>query len=142
MSDRLQLIFLELGRFNKKEDELETWYDKWMYLFKNIAKSECRSKTCFDYAERQAYMWTRSGQTWQGLRADRKHSASGSSTGCLIWQKSEDMDYSYQNTIDFAEEKGAHKKALQIAEALRASGVSEDVITQCTGLSAEELRKL
>ena len=52
------------------------------------------------------------------------------------------MDYSYQNTIDFAEEKGAHKKALQIAEALRASGVSEDVITQCTGLSAEELRKL
>jgi len=28
----------------------------------NIAKSESRSKVYFDYAERAAYIWTRSGQ--------------------------------------------------------------------------------
>ena len=50
MSDRLQLIFLELGRFNKKEDELENWYDKWMYLFKNMARLTSRPET---FSERE-----------------------------------------------------------------------------------------
>ena len=33
MHDKLQFIFLELARFEKGEEELETAYDRWMFLF-------------------------------------------------------------------------------------------------------------
>ncbi len=36
LHDKLQFIFLELARFNKTEQELDGYYDKWMYLFKNM----------------------------------------------------------------------------------------------------------
>lgn len=36
MSDKLRFIFLELGRFNKGLEELETIIDKWMYAFKHM----------------------------------------------------------------------------------------------------------
>lgn len=36
LHDKLQFIFLELARFNKTEQELDGYYYKWMYLFKNM----------------------------------------------------------------------------------------------------------
>ena len=36
MTENLRFVFMELGRFQKKLWELESRYDKWMYLFKNI----------------------------------------------------------------------------------------------------------
>ena len=44
LHDRLQFIFLELARFNKTEDNLETPYDKWMFLFKNMPLLKSRPK--------------------------------------------------------------------------------------------------
>ena len=36
MTENLRFVYLELGRFKKKLWELETRFEKWMYLFKNI----------------------------------------------------------------------------------------------------------
>ena len=36
MTDVLRFVFLELGRFNKRIWELDTVFDKWMYLLKHI----------------------------------------------------------------------------------------------------------
>ena len=36
MTDKLRYVFLELGRFNKYIWELETVFDKWMYLLKHM----------------------------------------------------------------------------------------------------------
>jgi predicted transposase/invertase (TIGR01784 family) len=35
LSDKVQLVTLELGKFNKKEEVLETDLDYWMYCFKH-----------------------------------------------------------------------------------------------------------
>ena len=40
MTDVLRFVFLELGRFDKTIWELETVFDKWMYLLKNIHKMD------------------------------------------------------------------------------------------------------
>jgi len=37
-SDKLRFIYLEMPKFNKMEDELETNYDKWLYLLKNMSE--------------------------------------------------------------------------------------------------------
>lgn len=36
MTDNLRFVFMELGRFRKRVWELETVFEKWMYLFKHI----------------------------------------------------------------------------------------------------------
>jgi predicted transposase/invertase (TIGR01784 family) len=38
LSDKVQLVTLELGKFNKTEEELETNLDYWMYCFKHAQK--------------------------------------------------------------------------------------------------------
>ena len=45
LHDELQFIFLELARFNKTEQELDGYYDKWMYLFKNIQRLHKRPES-------------------------------------------------------------------------------------------------
>lgn len=36
--DKLMFIYLEMPKFTKQEDELETHFDKWLYVFKNLSK--------------------------------------------------------------------------------------------------------
>jgi len=39
-SDKLRFIYLEMPKFNKTENQIESNYDKWLYLLKNIAHLE------------------------------------------------------------------------------------------------------
>lgn len=36
-SDKLKFVYLEMTKFNKSIDELENYYEKWLYLLKNLA---------------------------------------------------------------------------------------------------------
>mgnify|MGYP003457567429 FL=1 len=36
MTDAIRFVFLELGRFKKRISELETAFEKWIYLLKNM----------------------------------------------------------------------------------------------------------
>lgn len=36
--DKLAFIYIEIPKFNKKEDELVTMFDKWMYVLKNLSR--------------------------------------------------------------------------------------------------------
>ncbi len=38
--DKLTFIYLEMPKFSKTENELESEFDKWMYVFKNLSKLE------------------------------------------------------------------------------------------------------
>jgi predicted transposase/invertase (TIGR01784 family) len=40
--DKLTFIYIELPKFKKQEAELETLFDKWMYVLKNLAKLQNR----------------------------------------------------------------------------------------------------
>ena len=47
--DKLTYIYLEMPKFNKKEEELETHFEKWLYVLKNLDKliSEYDAKKIF-----------------------------------------------------------------------------------------------
>jgi predicted transposase/invertase (TIGR01784 family) len=36
--DKLKFVYLEMPKFNKTVDELETHFDKWMYVLKNLKR--------------------------------------------------------------------------------------------------------
>ena len=46
--DKLEFIYLEIAKFNKTENELETLFDKWLYVLKNLSKLDKRPKTLRD----------------------------------------------------------------------------------------------
>jgi predicted transposase/invertase (TIGR01784 family) len=42
--DKLTLVYLPMPRFNKTPDELETLFDKWLYVIKNLQRLQNRPK--------------------------------------------------------------------------------------------------
>ena len=46
--DKLEFIYVEIAKFNKSLDELETLYDKWLYALKNLYKLTQRPKALCD----------------------------------------------------------------------------------------------
>jgi len=40
--DKLTFIYLQMPNFNKTEDEIETYFDKWLYVIKNLPKLQER----------------------------------------------------------------------------------------------------
>jgi len=57
--DKLTFVYLEMPKFNKREDELETMFDKWMFALRNLSRllerpaalQERIFKRLFDQAE-------------------------------------------------------------------------------------------
>lgn len=41
-NDKLSFKYIEISKFNKREDELETLYDKWLYVMKNLSRLDKR----------------------------------------------------------------------------------------------------
>ena len=35
--DKLTFVYLEMPKFNKTEDELETMFDKWLFVLRNLS---------------------------------------------------------------------------------------------------------
>ena len=56
------------------------------------------------------------------------------------------MEYDYATDIEVqreeAFEKGAHTKAIETAKNLVAKKISIDIISECTGLSVDEIKNL
>ena len=36
--DKLTFLYLEMPKFTKTEDELETMFDKWLFVFRNLSR--------------------------------------------------------------------------------------------------------
>ena len=46
--DKLTFVYLEMPKFNKREDELETMFDKWMFVLRNLSRLLDRPKALQD----------------------------------------------------------------------------------------------
>ena len=46
--DKLTFVYLEMPKFNKTEDELETMFDKWMFVLRNLSRLLERPKALQD----------------------------------------------------------------------------------------------
>ena len=140
LHDKLQFIFLELARFDKREDELETYCDKWMYLFKNMSHLRERPKVFYEKEFDRLF--------------EMAELCNFTSDEYYDYQNSQKMIYDYENTIDFAKkqgrteglaeglEKGREDKSQEIARNLLSMGLSVEQIVNATGLTEEQIRSL
>ncbi len=127
-SDKLQFIYLEMPKFKKTEDELETNYDKWLFLLKNISELE-------QIPERlQRFLFEKVFNL-----AEYSHFAQKDRQA---YEESLKQYQDYYNTIETAEKKARAEERIKVATNLIHLGTDNQLIKQSTGLSIETIQKL
>ena len=134
--DKLEFIYVEIAKFNKSLEELETLYDKWLYALKNLYKLTQRPKELCDKVFDRLFEEAEIAKfTPQELR------------------EYEDSKIAYRdikNSVDTAKregiaegmEKGMEKKSHEIAKKMLTKGMDEATVMEITGLSAELIQQL
>jgi predicted transposase/invertase (TIGR01784 family) len=120
-SDKLNFIYLEMPKFNKEIEELETRFDKWLYLIKNLHKldripEKLKEKIflkLFDTAEIAKF----SQQEYQDYESSLKYYRD------------------LKNSLDTAKEE----RSLEIAKKMISRGLEISLIVDMTGLSEKEI---
>lgn len=130
--DKLTFVYLEMPKFNKTEDELESMFDKWLFVLRNLASLLERPRALqnrvfdrlFETAEIAKFTKTELSEYWDSLKNFRD------------W-------YSVISTAEKkGREEGEKKKAMEVARYLKSSATSIELIVGATGLSKEEIEIL
>ena len=74
--DKLTFVYLEMPKFNKSEDELETMFDKWLFVLRNLSSLlerlgvlQNRVFDCFfEAAEKVKFSKTELSEYWDSLK--------------------------------------------------------------------------
>ena len=139
-NDKLSFKYVEIAKFNKTEEELDTLYDKWLYVLKNLSRLDERPAALkekvftklFEEAEIAKFTPTELKEYEDSLKAYRD----------------------VKNSIDTALEKGREegmaegmakgmeKEKQSTARRLLSMGLSEEQVSTATELPLEVIRKL
>lgn len=139
-NDKLSFKYVEIAKFNKTEEELDTLYDKWLYVLKNLSRLDKRPAALkekvftklFEEAEIAKFTPTELKEYEDSLKAYRD----------------------VKNSIDTALEKGREegmakgmaegmeKEKQSTARRLLSMGLSEEQVSTATELPLEVIQKL
>ena len=129
MTDNLHFVFIEVGAFDRKEEELESVMDKWMFVLKNMARLLDRPKALQERIFRKLF--------------EAAQIAAMPHEEQVLYRDNMMTENDYRNCIDFAREEGhASGFAEGIAEGEargRAEGKSEGIVTVAKSMKAMNL---
>ena len=137
--------FIELRKFKKSEEELDSVLEKWIYFIKNADNMTMMPKSAEDIPElKEAYVqaaqntWSKEEleiyEYWQ-IRdeADRLGMEERFKKG---------LEKGIEEGIEKGIEKGIEQGRLESARKMKALGVATEIIAQITGLTPEELANI
>jgi predicted transposase/invertase (TIGR01784 family) len=101
--DKLTYVYLELPKFTKKENELETLMDKWMFVLKNLAVLDDRPKALQERVFKRLF---RIAEIEQLSEAER----------FAYRGESQKIYWDYMNSIRSAEKVAARKAVEQVTK--------------------------
>ncbi len=172
MTDKLEFVFVEVEKFDKGEDELETDLDKWLYLLKNMSNLLERPERLrdriftklFDVAElaqlddkdRTNYIKSMNTErdTYNQIEYARE---SGREEGHKVGKeeglkegreeghkegKEEGRKEGKEEGIKEGREEGAKQNSFDIAKRMLEKGIDIETISELTGLTEKEISKL
>ena len=142
--DKLEYIYVEIAKFNKPLEELDTLYEKWLYALKNLYKLTQRPKELCDkvfdrlFEEAEIAKFTpqemREYETSKMAYRDIKNSVDTAKREGIA----EGMEKGMKQGI----EKGMNLRSLEIARKMLAKGMDDASVMDMTGLTAEETKLL
>lgn len=146
--DKLTFIYLEMPKFTKTEDELETMFDKWMFVLHNLSRLLDRPKALqdrvfkkvFDQAEIARYSETERRQ----YEASQKEYWDNYSVIKTAEQKGLAKGRAEGRAEGLAKglEKGRAEGILSTARKMKSDGLPAETIAKYTGLDIDEINVL
>lgn len=158
--DKLTFIYLEMPKFNKTEAELETMFDKWMFVLRNLsgllerpsALQDRVFNRLFKAAEIAAFSPQRRSEYWESLKnyRDWKNVLDTNMKKSYVKGREEGLaegiekgrEEGLAEGIEKGRVEGIMEEKRKSARALKALGVASEIISQSTGLSKEEVDRL
>ena len=138
--DKLTFIYLEMQKFNKKEDELESMFDKWLFVLRNLSSLFERPRALqnrvfdrlFEAAEIAKFNPKELGEYWESLKNFRD------------WYSvmSTQLKKGREEGLKEGLEQGRKEECFKNAKKMKQAGIAFDVIAQVTGLSIGEIASL
>ena len=132
LAETIVIIFAEMAKFSKTEEECLTETDQMLYVLKNIGRLMERpawlQKEVFDRIFR--------GCEIAGFNEEKR----------IIYEQ-EMYDEKRRNSelktaIRMGREEGINEAKLETAKNLKARGIADDIIAECTGLPLETIQSL
>ena len=135
---------MEISKFNKTENELDTLYDKWLYVLKNLSRLEKRPKALvgkvfdrlFEEAEIAKFTPAELREYEDSLKAYRDIKNS------LDTAKKEGRAEGRAEGLAEGRAEGRTEGIMSTARNLKLMGLSVADIMKATGLSEDDVMKL
>ena len=154
--DKLTYIYLEMPKFKKTEEELETNFDKWLFVLKNLPNLMNRPerlqekvfKKLFEIAEIANFTKEQLDDYEESLKVyrDMKGVIETAKDEGIELGKAEGIEIGKVEGIQIGraegEEIGEKRAKIEIAKSMINKGLDNETISEITGLSAEEIQKL
>jgi len=142
-SDDIELIFVELPKFNKKEDTLQDIKDEWIYFIKNAGSLEYIPKNLDHNIKDALDTVNEANLTKDELEAQHKRKEFISIQRlALMKAKNDGIKQGIEQGIEKGIEQGAKDKTLEIAKNAILQGVDNKTIMLITNLLEDEIEKL
>ena len=158
--DKLTFAYIEIPKFNKDEEHLDTMWDKWMFVLRNLshlmdrppALQERVFTRLFEQAEIAKLSKTELRNYTYGMDTLRDYKnglATAKKQGIALGRqegihlgRQEGIALGTEKGIALGKEEGIALTSRKIALSLKEMGMSIPDIIKATGLSAEEIKKL
>lgn len=126
--DKLTFIYLEMPKFNKKVEDLENRFEKWLYVIRNLNRfdrvpDKLREKIfdkLFEVAEIAKF-------TTDQIRS---------------YEDSLKYYRDFKSSLDTKHEEGKIEGKIEVAKAGLREGLSDEMIIKLTGLTKEQIEQL
>ena len=138
--DKLTFVYLEMPKFKKIEDELETMFDKWMFVLHNLARLMERPKALQERVFKKLF---RQAEIAQYDEAERRRYASSLKE---YWDYTSIMDTAFmkgkREGREEGREEGQQKEKAATVLRLKQMGLTVEQIAQGAGLTADEVKAI
>ncbi len=126
--DKLTFIYLEMPKFSKTEAELETTFDKWLYVLRRLPRLTARP------ARLQERVFAHLFEAAEVGKFNHEE--------LLQYEESLKVYRDTKNVIDTAFLEGEQKKAIEVARKALEKNMPPSDIAELTGLSEAEIKAL
>lgn len=147
-NDKLSFKYIEIAKFNKSETELETLYDKWLYVLKNLPKLDKRPKALkeriftklFEEAEIAKFSQQELREYEDSLKAYRD--IKNSIDTAKEEGRKEGREEGREEGRKEGRVEGIAKEKLATAKRLLGMGLTQEQVAKGTDLSIEDIERL
>jgi predicted transposase/invertase (TIGR01784 family) len=130
--DKLTYIYLEMPKFNKTEDQLETMFDKWLFVLRNLSRLFERPKAL------QEKVFTKLFEQAEIARFSPEERR-GYEDSVKVYR---DINNAINTAKAEARAEGKAEANMDNARKMKADGMSAELISKYTSLSIDEIENL